>query len=84
MIVLLTAVCNVTVVPTLWAKKKIEEDIEISKNIIELINAFKKKFIKFFFSVVPFNSRLIGYNMYDLWTAWGQSIIKTILRNLRL
>lgn len=30
-------------------KKKTEDDIEISKNIIELINAFKKKFIKFFF-----------------------------------
>lgn len=30
-------------------KKKIEEDIEISKNIIEVINTFKKKFIKFFF-----------------------------------
>lgn len=44
-----TAVCNVTLVPTLWAEKKIEEDIEISKNIIEVINTFKKKFIKFFF-----------------------------------
>lgn len=65
-------------------KKEIEDDIEISRNKIEVINTFKKKFIKFFFSIVPFSSRLIGYNMYDLWTAWGQSIIKTILRNLRL